>query len=426
MVRKIIISLFMVMAIFSFNSAGAQVTVVGQNNPTTDIQAVQKAVDQGGIINLKGTFDFGDKGRVNITKDVKIVGETDQKGGPATKIKGGFWTFHSPLPAKSPPEAPGPKITIQSIHFDGALWGPVNLAYSSGATISDNKITNVRPFLFEQPVFGMTGVSLQHGIYCGPRITQAMLPPEKRTYTPDVFTGNLKISDNEIDVANDNPIKTMGQGIFVVWTKGATMQISRNTIYNCSRNSIEVVDNYLDKDGNGMVIIQDNKIVTSQEGIPIPSPRTPNGIVAGWFFDPAGAMDPKRNPKYIVINNAIRARGQTSMGIFVPSDNAVISNNAVLAEGSEAWGIIHFTSNCYIAHNRIEGRGAHAIQIVPMRGQLGSKNFLIGNDFSQFKASRCDIALEKDSKYNVVGGSSGTVVDQGSGNQIEGLKSVAK
>ncbi|MBM4325274.1 MAG: right-handed parallel beta-helix repeat-containing protein, partial [Deltaproteobacteria bacterium] len=84
MVRKIIISLFMVMAIFSFNSAGAQVTVVGQNNPTTDIQAVQKAVDQGGIINLKGTFDFGDKGRVNITKDVKIVGETDQKGGPAT------------------------------------------------------------------------------------------------------------------------------------------------------------------------------------------------------------------------------------------------------------------------------------------------------------------------------------------------------
>jgi hypothetical protein len=61
-----------------------------------------------------------------------------------------------------------------------------------------------------------------------------------------------------------------------------------------------------------------------------------------------------------------------------------------------------------------------------MRGQLGSKNFLVGNDFSQFKASRCDVAFEKDSKNNVVCGSSGTVVDEGSGNQIEGLKSVAK
>lgn len=338
----------------SFVSVQAQIIVVGQNNPAVDIQAVQKAVDQGGPINLKGTFDFGNEGRVNITKDVNIVGETDQKGSPATKIKGGFWTFHSPLPAKSPPEAPGPKITIQSIHFDGALWVPVNLAYSSGATISDNKITNVRPFLFEQPVFGMTGVSLQHGIYCGPRITQMMLPPEKRTYTPDVFTGNLKISDNEIDVANDNPIKTMGQGIFVVWTKGAAIQISRNTIYNCSRNSIEVLDNYLDKDGNGMVIIQDNKIVTSQEGIPIPSPRTPNGIVAGWFFDATGGPDPKRNPKYTIINNAIRARGKTSMGIAFLTDGAVVVNNAVTTEGIEAVSLLLTGANGYIAHNKLE------------------------------------------------------------------------
>jgi hypothetical protein len=61
-----------------------------------------------------------------------------------------------------------------------------------------------------------------------------------------------------------------------------------------------------------------------------------------------------------------------------------------------------------------------------MRRQLGSKNFLIGNDFSQFKASLCDVALVKDSKNNVVCGSSGTIVDQGLGNQVIGLKSVAK
>ena len=48
MVQKIIISSFVVMALFSFTSVEAQITIVGQDNPTIDIQAVQKAVDQGG------------------------------------------------------------------------------------------------------------------------------------------------------------------------------------------------------------------------------------------------------------------------------------------------------------------------------------------------------------------------------------------
>lgn len=422
--RKIcVLSMVLIgLAFFSVSNATAQqTTVMGQNNPAADIQAVQKAFDQGGIINLKGTFDFGNEGRVNITKDVKIIGETNHKG-PVTKIKGGFWTFHSPLPAKSPPEAPGPKITIQSIHFDRALWVPVNLAYSSGATISNNKITNVRPFLFEQPIFGMTGVSLQHGIYCGPRITQMMLPPEKRKYTPDVFTGNLKISDNEIDVANDNPIKTMGQGIFVVWTKGATMQISRNTIYNCSRNSIEVLDNYLDKDGRGMIIIQDNKIVTSQEGIPIPSPRTPNGIVAGWFFDVTGGPDPKRNPKYTIINNAIRARGKTSMGICFLTDGAVVVTNAVTTEGLDAISLLLTGANGYIAHNKLEGTGGQAFHITPRKPMIGSQNVFVDNNIDLFKASVCDVFFDKEASYNLFIGPSCKVNDLGSNNLIQMTK----
>jgi hypothetical protein len=52
-----------------------------------------------------------------------------------------------------------------------------------------------------------------------------------------------------------------------------------NTIVNCSRNSIEMLDNYLGQDGSGMIIVKDNKIVTATEGITIPSPVTPNGIV---------------------------------------------------------------------------------------------------------------------------------------------------
>ena len=183
----------MVMATFSSGPAEAQITILGQNNPAVDIQAVQKAVDQGGTIILKGTFDFGDKGRVNITKDVKIVGETDNKGSHLTKIQGGFWTFHSPLPSQLPPEVAGPKITVQNIHFDGALWGPIHLAYSSGTTITNNKIMNVRPFV------ATPEINLQVGILCGTYFVQ---PSEKRKYQPGAFTGFLTIGDNDIDMAS--------------------------------------------------------------------------------------------------------------------------------------------------------------------------------------------------------------------------------
>lgn len=119
-------------------------TIIGRDNPEVDVQALQAASSHGGEILLKGVFNFGDRGRMNITRDVKIVGERDNGGKPITKIKGGYWTFHSPLPTILPPKDPGPKIMIQSIHFDGALWAPVFLAYCNGATISNNKITNVR------------------------------------------------------------------------------------------------------------------------------------------------------------------------------------------------------------------------------------------------------------------------------------------
>ena len=422
MERRIIISLFMVIAIFSFSSAEAQVIIVGQNNPTVDIQGVQRAVDQGGTINLKGAFDFGDKGRVNITKDVMIVGETDNRGNPVTKIKGGFWAFHSPLPAKLPPEVPGPKITIQGIHFDGALWAPIHLAYSSGATIRGNKITNVRPILSEEPIFGKPGLNRQQGIACSPVYVQ---PLATRKYQPGAFTGLLTIADNEIDMINEDPTKTMAQGVFVLWTTGITAQISRNIVNNCSRNSIELIDNYLGKDGSGMVVIEDNKIVTAPTGLPVPTPFTPMGILGGWFLDMTGAVDPMRNIKYTIINNAIRVRGQASVGICPFADGAVVASNGVLAEGG-AFVFAIANSNGYVAHNKIEGVGRHAMSIRPFGPLKASNNVFVGNDLSQFKASVVDVALDKGANNNILLGSSGTVLDLGTGNQTTGLKPVSK
>jgi hypothetical protein len=63
-------------------------TVTGKRDSEQDVKAVQEAVDKGGTVLLKGTFDFGPKGRVDIKNDVAVWGESDGNGRPLTKIIG--------------------------------------------------------------------------------------------------------------------------------------------------------------------------------------------------------------------------------------------------------------------------------------------------------------------------------------------------
>lgn len=419
MKKMIVASLISFMVLVTFIPVQAQVTVVGQNNPAVDIQAVQRAVDQGGTVNLKGTFDFGSESRVNITKDVKIIGETNHKG-PITKIKGGFWTFHSPLPAQLPLTAPGPKITIKSIHFDGSLGNAIHLAYSSGATITGNKITNIRPKAADFPISGKTGLNYQHGILCSPLFAQRPATPK---YIPDAFNGLLTIADNDIDMTNDVPTKTMAQGVWVMWTTGINAQIQRNTILNCARNSIETIDNHLGKDGSGTIVIKDNKIVTSIEGIAVPTPSTPNGMVIGWFLDLSGGLDPQRNIKYIIVSNAIRTRGKTSCGIALFTDGVVLVNNAILSEGTEALPLFIASSDGYIAYNKVEGDSVNpAIMVRPWKPFKASKNVVVDNDLKQFKTSAADVVFGKDASNNMFIGPTCKISDLGTNNLIQFIK----
>lgn len=245
--------------------------ITGKGDPTVDVSAVQKAVDQGGSVLLKGAFDFGRDRSVSITKDVDILGETDEHGAPVTTINGGSWTFHSPLPTQLPPTAPGPKITIRNIHFDGALWAPISLPYCAGANIENNKITNVLPIYNKMPFFGKEGVHRQQGIIFYPPYT---LPKEYEKYQANLILGNIIVSDNQIDLKNQIPEMTVAQGILVVGATGANIQILRNHIVNSSRNSIESINNYPGPNGEGSTIIHGNTIVTAEKGISLPSLMT--------------------------------------------------------------------------------------------------------------------------------------------------------
>ena len=254
--------------------AGAQEVVYPTGNPGYDRANVQSAVDTvavGGTVLLKATnvsgdptpFQFGvpiswtspllptyDPWRVLITKDIKIIGEKDNKGNPLTKIIGGVWSFYSPLSASYA----APDITIEDIHFDGAIYAPIMIRYASGLKIVGNWITDVHPF----PT-GLTGnfpdqidgtiyrLRIQEGISIGLLFGG--------TYVPGALTGIIEVSDNVIDLVIDpnvpfpsasslgdnTPRNTFGEAIFVAFTTGASIVISRNYVTNCSRNQIQVL-----------------------------------------------------------------------------------------------------------------------------------------------------------------------------------------
>ena len=385
--------------------------VVGKSDPAYDVKAVQDAVDKGGKVLLKGSFDFGKKGKVNIKNDIEIIGETDKQDSPLTKIKGGFWTFHSPLPSKeSPPEAPGPRIAIRGIHFDGAVWTPLHFAFTSGALISGNKISNVIPK--EVPYKWKGGETLRwhDGAIFGTRLVTG------NKLVPGAVTGTLIFEDNEVDLKTDNPEMTFGHGVWFVLTWGATIQIRSNVFTNVSRNSIESIENYRDKEGRGLLIIKDNTVITPITGIPFPSPSTPNGVLVGWFYDPSGGLDPARYSKIIVMDNYLKVRGDTSIGICTLSDGAFIASNDIMVQGgSKAKGILQYGSNGLIANNRVQGSGQCALFAAPWKTFAGSRNTFVGNNLSPFKATLAHVLLQGDD--NMLAGASGKVIDKGKGNK---------
>jgi hypothetical protein len=389
---------------------GYDSVVRGTNNAEYDVKAVQEAVDKGGSVLLKGIFNFGQKGRVNIKDDVEIIGETTHTGRLLTKITGGFWTFHSTLPSTELPlPGPGPKVKIKNIHFDGATWTPMHFPYSSGAEISGNKITNVHPFPIPWKWPGGEKLLVNAGALLG----TAFAHQEKNL--PGAVTGHLIVENNKIDLICKNPEKTMGQGVFLIRTWGAKIEIRKNRIRNVSLNSIESLDNYLDEIGRGSVVIAENNIVTPTVGIPFPSPATPNGIIVGWFMDTSAGSDPSRNSKITVIRNFVQANGDTSVGIISLADGtAILGNRVEVRGGSKSAGIGQVGSNGFIARNKIDGTGAFALRAIPYKEFKGSGNTFAWNDVSEFRASAADFLCA--GNKNTLVGTSCRVDDKGKGN----------
>ena len=396
-------------------AALAQAVVVGQGNPSIDVPAVQAAVDQGGSVLLVGTFDFGDTGRVVLSKDVAISGEADSSGAPTTTVIGGDWTFFSPLPATLPPSEAGPKIRIQSIHFRQPLGPPIHLAYCGGANIRGNKVTEIRKRPF-------TTFFRRAGVLIGPRDAAVTT-----TIFRHLVTGSIKVTDNEVDLAGPDPTITSGEGIFVNLTDGAEVYVARNTVTNCTRNCVDILDNRLDSEGRGSVVIENNTLITGVTGIPIPTPGTPNGIVTGFNFNPALMNDPAAVAPILVSDNHVEVRGQEfsgSSGIVVLAGFSHVEGNTIVINSATGIGIgvlIRGTDGA-VLRNRILGGGVNAIRFDAPAGLFtGAINTVaVGNNISGFAASQADYLFRAGSRGNIVVGNSGTALDLGTNNRATG------
>jgi len=398
--------------------AMADQMVTGTNNPLQDTKNVQAAVDKGGTVTLRGAFNFGHEGRVKITRGVRIIGQ-EGNGDPETKITGGFWTFYSPLPVKgAPPAKKGPFIAIHHIHFEGAKGTPMHFPYVGGLDVRGCTVSDVVPQ--EINVKWQEGDTLlfQAGIVVGNRLDSRSKRIKRATQ------GTIAIQDNTFYMDTRQPDRVAGHGVMVDWTWGATITVSDNIIDAASRNGIEVLDNVLGSKGNGSIKIDNNRIITPDEGIPYPHIYGPNGIVAGWYFNTEGGANFSRNNRISLTGNRVEGRGEASTGMLLYANDIVATcNDIIMGGGSQARGIVQTGSRGFFANNRIRGEARYAIYCHPFEQLKAIGNTFAWTELNDFTGIKGHILLG--GRVNVVIGTKPTITDKGKGNRVVEAKPCA-
>ena len=359
----------------------------------TDVNNVQAAVSQGGVVLLKAkntdgqpmAFEFGVDGGFYITEDVTIFGE--RSGSAMTTIRGGW----APVRCLAPVY-----LAVRGIHFEGPRSCAIYIGASAGADLSSNVITGVigTPWAPE--------TTKGQGIW--------IVAPWVNPYA---ISESIVIADNTIEYVD----ATLGYGV-ALYCFGAKTTIVGNHISGMNTAGILAAYNA------EAVCVMDNIIVPGPEQYP----GQFSGGVGIWGVGSLGG-------DYYFARNNIICENPEAAGILVlqphflwepvPEPKIVIERNHVTVHGS-CWGgieLVDGVSGAYVGQNRIDGQNAYAIGVwalefpeVPM-----ANNVFQGNNVSRFTANVAEYFLDVSTQNTVVLGNSGTVVDLGSGNRITGI-----
>jgi len=162
------------------------VTVIGQDRPEIDAQAVQEAVDNYDEVILKGTFNFGSS-IVEISRSVVVRGEGKEEAVPAATIYKKGWSFpFTEFDSVFKVNGRNAKVSIENIHFTDfnhiCIWG----VQAESLDIKDNRITLMTGY----------GRGMTYGAF-----GDVVIGVWVRGSEPSVFGGSLKIEGNYIDYA---------------------------------------------------------------------------------------------------------------------------------------------------------------------------------------------------------------------------------
>jgi hypothetical protein len=407
--------------------------VLGTGDPAIDVPAVQYAVEQGGKILLRGTFDFGDLGTVTVLNDdVEIHGEKI-KNIYNTKIVGGHVPFLVGSSATGlfewygNPSAivPVNNFTIQDIYFENPMIAVAVTSCHGEVRITGNKIVDGRPYDLGYP--------FNFGIYVG---------SGGALYDPTVLTADITVSGNFIDGKGrswgDDPEDTWAvyDPIFKRWYRG----IASGIIFSNSHMQAKFVDNEI-VNTFGVAIYIDNDFALSEEmevrigrNTLIPSPNE-------MYGDPIDIY----NSKVHITQNNIEVSNPESWGLAcAPCYDSIVEGNDISYHGwlgaislvSLPFGSANYwpVSGNLVRNNKLSGEAPFAIAVTPnLFGAVAEaeNNAMLGNNISMFEPDPtvwgfgAHYFFDVGANYNLVIGNGGDVLDWGVGNVITGLTPVA-
>ena len=434
--------------------AHGQVTVVGRDDPLTDVRIVQDAVDNYDEVILRGTFNFGTN-YVRMSRSVSIRGEGSEKGTPTVNIYKKGWSFpFSHFDYVFCVNGEDIDVTIENIHISD--FNGIGIFGHSGnsITIKNNRIT-LDTGIGRGFAWGIHGDNVL-GILC-----------------QNEFPGGIHIESNHLDFALSHvqggfiPLRGIESDInyrpnlrdheyyntigIMVQMASAKVEITNNTIQNMNARGILVLDNQ----ETAEVYIQRNHIETKVYGSFMGyQDRSGYGIIAQSAWN-----EPSPGFHVEITDNTINCGKHLWSGICLTGPTkgpagskkligSIVTDNIIyLRDGLLGIGI-EMCDEADVSNNRISGNAYYGIQVnsIPTPGiaDLGSfKNKIRDNHMAELyikepdefsdskingetftgsngKSKTAHVWLAHNSRNSVVEiGADETYIDEGTDNVIE-------
>jgi hypothetical protein len=450
--------------------AGQTKIVYGANNPALDVPAVQSAVDEGGLVILKGTFDFGSDagnhiivpGRAGAAQDVKgkstvfiykknvtISGVRDWKGNLMTVVKNGmppFWIgWDGNVTRTQPPEGvdfgtesfpqdaqgrvdyrdigpddpqyAGPQTryalafqnvsaTVRNIYFDSPKHYGVKATAGQNIAVIGNVFRNVQ--------FG--GLVHGNGLFTATHIAVAAVGGGF-AYAPFVYpaiTGSIEIENNVVDDVGTEAIVTHGgecYGLGALATN-ATVTMKENQIRNIGRKA--------NGTGSDVILAGGMLLIDNYGGSPL---VTKNIVRNSLFYGIWDLVAIAPTPGPTIVGNAFIDCGVSAIqteSVIGPREGVKIDANLIFQDGLLGSGQAGITGNslsgALMRWNTFSG--SYSGPLVGLYNASSCK-LLMNNDLRRTIPSWAPTYfLDGASSGNLIRATSGTAVDKGSNNTI--------